>query len=86
MTRLGIGVLDYLDDLGINSAIKAKTIYELLSDDSIARKFSQSNLYRTLQMLLVSGYVRYGLKSGRADTYFITEKGINYLNDIIKEV
>lgn len=58
---------------------KGMTIQEMISIIGISR----SSAYRRLNVLVEQGYIQKACKSVNADTFYITEKGINLI-EIIK--
>lgn len=79
MTRLGMGLLEALYYNDVTSVIIAMTIKELLEIPEISKFFDYQQLYRTLQSLTDMNFVGYGAKCGRSFTFYLTEKGINWL-------
>lgn len=75
-----IKVLKVLIDKGCTSQLKANTINQLLHD----LQCSYSKAHNTLNSLLLAGYIGKGIKNCRADTYYITEKGINEIGRLLK--
>lgn len=62
------------------SPIKANTINQLLPD----LKYCYSKAHNTLKALCVGGFTNKGIKNCRAETYYVTEKGINEIGRLMK--
>ena len=78
MNRIDLCVLAILFDQQADSFMVAMSIDEISGTgiEDIAR----ITLYKHLKQLVRNGYVGIGAKAERADSYFITKKGIELLN------
>ena len=78
MNRIYLCVLAILFDQQADSFMVAMSIDEISGTgiEDIAR----ITLYKHLKQLVRNGYVGIGAKAERADSYFISEKGIELLN------
>lgn len=78
MNRIDLCVLAVLFEQQADSFIVAMSIDEIsaIGIEDIAR----ITLYKHLKELVHNGYVGIGAKAERADSYFITEKGVELLN------
>lgn len=78
--------LDYaLLDIMMNDC-KATTKMSAETRKAIVLKFDakEDAVYRRLKKLMEKGYVENGFTEGNEHTYFITESGINALNEALK--
>ena len=80
MNRLGMMILAILRKNSALSPSTAVSIYEL--KDYATLHYSLSTIYRTIQSLCEDGFINDGLKDSKANTFYITEKGLQ----IIKEM
>ena len=78
MNRIDLCVLAVLFEQQADSFMVAMSIDEIsaIGIEDIAR----ITLYKHLKELVRNGYVGIGAKAERADSYFITKKGIELLN------
>lgn len=76
MTRMSIVLLEIMVDMNATSPILAKSINEMLEDADVRESFSHSTLYRNLKSLVREGYLAYGLMDKRAETFYVSAKGI----------
>jgi len=81
MDRINLAILHSLwfDHEAVNkmSAVTQSTIFEKVGT-------SESALYRRLSRIVASGHAAQGFSEGRCITYYITEKGINLLEEASK--
>lgn len=75
LNRADYALLKILRKNNSVSFFKGMTIYEIMSVMGGARTFT----YRRLVRLMNLGYVEKGCKDINANTYIITEKGINLI-------
>lgn len=54
------------------------TIKEIASVEDF--EWKENTIFKKIKEFEQSGYVERGLKEGRATTFFITQKGIDYLD------
>lgn len=75
-----------LDKDSPTSALKFKDILKHNNDGGlISPKLSESTIRRSLKKFLRDGYVREGIKKLNNKTYYISEKGMNFINNNYKE-
>ena len=77
MNRLGFIILSILQDNEATGRPSGMTIQEIVSAEDFGLK--ENTVFKKLQEFRQSGYVRHGMKDGRADTYFITPEGCRCL-------
>lgn len=77
--RNDLKVLVYLFEKGINSRMKARKARTISEDEDV--KLSDTKVRQTLNNYVNEGLVAKGCKEGKADTYFITEEGREYVAD-----
>ena len=80
MNRLEMMILAILRKNSALSPLTAVSMYEL--KDYATLHYSHSTIYRTLQSLHEEGFIGSGLKDSKANTFYITERGLQ----IIKEM
>jgi DNA-binding PadR family transcriptional regulator len=80
-------IFDSKNDKGFSKAT-GSTIHDIkLRTDETNTKISESKIRDALSSLLEYGYVEYGIKKIRQNTYFITAQGMDNLRKInIKSV
>ena len=79
LSRLEFLITFSLQKYGATSPIKAVTLNEL--QGYCPTKQSYSTFYRAIKFLHNNHYVIQGLKDGKNDTYYLSEKGV----ELIKE-
>ena len=79
LSRLEFLITFSLQKYGAISPIKAVTLNEL--QGYCPTKQSYSTFYRAIKFLYNNNYVVQGLKDGKNDTYYLSEKGV----ELIKE-
>lgn len=65
----------------VDNALSAVTIQNIL-DCNEELLDNESAIYRNLQYLRNMGFVKFGIRKGRAYTYYISSKGLEYLAQI----
>lgn len=75
--RNDLKVLVYLYEKEIDSRMKARKAKTISQDEDV--KLSDTKVRQTLNNYVNEGLVAKGCKEGKADTYFITEDGIEYV-------
>lgn len=82
LTRNEIIVLQILKRNGCVNMIKSSTIKKI-SEESPVSYFTVRNVLKSFILAKICGF---GCKSGQADTYYITEKGLQLLEQIEGEM
>ena len=80
MHKSDVEILQLLIKNDCTSEVKSYSILKLLA----LTKYKYSKVHGDLNNLLTGEYVQKGLKNERADTYYITEKGINKLKGLME--
>lgn len=57
------------------SAVSSMSLKEIVENGKIS--LSNITIYKQLTTLIKSGYISLGLRSGKENTYYITQSGIN---------
>lgn len=82
--RVTYSILEYLKNSDARSKVKAKSRYDI--QESIIRengsKWNERTIYNKLRMALDNGYIGKGLKISNADTFYITSKGLELMEDL----
>lgn len=84
MNRLGVLILSVLNREEAASGISAMSAYEVA--EQMNDVYRADTIYKTMVKLNKAGYIKCGLKDGKANTYFITQSGQNALEDARKAV
>lgn len=79
ISRLEFLIIFSLQKHEATSPIRAVTINEL--QEYCPTKQSYSTFYRAIKSLCSHGYVVYGLKDGKNDTYYLSQIGINLIKE-----
>lgn len=79
LNRLEFLITFSLQKCGAINPVKAVTLKELQGYCPIRQSYS--TFYRAVKFLYVNNYVILGLKDGKNDTYYLSEKGL----DLVKE-
>lgn len=82
MTRLGFLILNVLNTNEAFNGASAMSAYEI--SDVLNFVYKPDSIYKHLSKFEKSGLVKAGFKDGKANTYFITEKGKDSLADARK--
>ncbi len=77
MNRLCFIILSVLQQNEAVNRLSSMTIKEIASVEDLGIK--ENTIFKKIRILEQSGYIGRGLKESRADTFFITEDGIEYL-------
>lgn len=81
-------ILNVLYSNGAKSKLIALTQKQIqsqcLKDDG--EMFNERTIYNRLKKLLKSGYIAEGLRVGNAKSYYISKAGIDWIEDVEKEV
>lgn len=77
--RLSFILLALLDEQASNT-FRAMSIHEITRSEEL--QYKEITVYKHLKKFLDEGFVEYGLKDGKACTYYITDMGRNYLKNL----
>lgn len=77
MNRLGFLILSVLWTNGADNRMAAMTIKEIMQTEELEVK--DNTLFKKLREFELQGYVDKGMKDGRADTFYITDAGQEFL-------
>lgn len=79
MNRLGILILSVLEKSEANSKASAMTVNELSETEAFGYK--PNTFFKKCTELESEGYIAQGYKEGRAKTFYITDKGKEFLKN-----
>ena len=82
MNRLRILILSVLSKEKVVSSASAISAYEI--EEQLNSVYRADTIYKNLIVLKNFGYVNAGYKDGKANTYYITQKGQDALEDARK--
>lgn len=82
MNRLRILILSVLLKEEVVSSASAISAYEI--EEQLNGVYKADSIYKNLVVLKNFGYVNAGCKDGKANTYYITQKGQDALEDARK--
>ena len=82
LNQLGILILSVLAREKVNCNASAMTSYEIT--DEMQHIYRADSIYRNMVKLKKLEYVKEGYKDGKANTYYITQKGLEALEDARK--
>ena len=77
LNRLGFIILSILKKSEATSRLSSMTVREIACAEDFGLK--ENTIFKKIKDFEHSGYIRRGLKEGRADTFFITPEGCEYL-------
>lgn len=85
-----IKILIYLINKGKTTPLKSvqkKLLEKELALDKTNQnlKASSTSITRSIKKLTALGYIELGIRSGNLKSYYITSKGITYINQICNE-
>lgn len=78
MNMLKVNILSVLEGKKASVPIRSLTVVEVATES----QNKPNTIHKNIIELLNDGYVGKGYKNGRALTYYITEKGIELLNEM----
>ena len=82
MNRLGFMILSILRSNGATNQVQSMTVREIASIEEFDMK--ENTVFKKLKGFEQSGFIGRGFKEGRADTFFITPEGCEYLERVKK--
>ena len=82
VNRIQLIILSIMQKMNATNQVTSISIANI--QESIQAIKSYSTLYRCMNLLYESGWINYGVKDGKFKTYYITQKGINKLKEMIK--
>ncbi len=74
---LGFLILSIINDQDATGKLKGMTIKDIADTEHL--DCMDNTIYKQLKQFYDAGYVAVGVKDGRANTYFITETGKEFL-------
>lgn len=77
MNRLGFIVLSILRQNGATDRLSSMSVQEITDTEEFGYK--PNTIFKKIKEFECSGYIGRGLKEGRADTFFITPSGCEFL-------
>lgn len=77
MNRLGFLVLSVLLTNGADNRMAAMSLKEIMQTEDLDVR--ENTLFKKLRDYEIQGYVQKGMKDGRANTFYITEAGKDFL-------
>lgn len=77
MNRLGFLVLSILFQNGATSRLSSMSVQEISDTEDFGYK--PNTIFKKIKEFEEGGYIGRGLKEGRADTFFITDTGCEFL-------
>jgi len=82
LNRLGFMILSILRSNGATNQVQSMTVREIASVEEFDMK--ENTVFKKLKGFEQSGFIGRGFKEGRADTFFITPEGCEYLERVKK--
>lgn len=79
MNRLGFCILSVLEQNNAVSNLNGMTLKEITESEDFNCK--DNTVYKQILYFKENGYIGYGVKDGRALTYFITNLGLEILSN-----
>jgi DNA-binding PadR family transcriptional regulator len=77
LNLLGFWILSILKHQKATVKVNGMTFYDIAATEDLGCK--ENTIYKQLKQFVASGYVALGVKDGRANTYYITKSGLEYL-------
>lgn len=77
MNRLGFIVLSILRQNGATNKLSSMSVQEISDTEEFGYK--PNTIFKKIKEFEEGGYIGRGLKEGRADTFFITSAGCEFL-------
>ena len=82
MNRLGFLVLSVLLTNGADNRMAAMSLKEIMQTEDLGVK--ENTLFKKLRDYEIQEYVKKGIKDGRANTFYITDAGKEFLEQYKK--
>lgn len=79
LDRLGFIILSILKNNGATNRLSSMTVREIAGVEELG--WRENTIFKKLKGFRASGLVGCGLKEGRANTYYITPKGCECLEE-----
>jgi len=77
LNRLGFLVLSILKTNGATDKLSSMSVREITETEDYGYK--ENTIFKKIKDFEQSGYIGRGLKEGRADTFYITSEGCEFL-------
>lgn len=77
MNRLGFLILSILRVNSATNKFSSMTVREITQAEEF--DYKENTIFKKVKDFENSGYIKRGLKEGRADTFFITSEGCEFL-------
>ncbi|WP_024346550.1 hypothetical protein [Lacrimispora indolis] len=78
MNRLGFIILSILQTNGATNKLSSMSVREISQTEDF--DYKENTIFKKIKDFEQSGHIGRGLKEGRADTFFITESGCEFLD------
>ncbi len=82
VNRIQLIILSIMQKMSATNQVSSISIANI--QESIQSIKSYSTLYRCMNFLCDNGFINYGVKDGKFNTYYITQNGIEKLEEMIK--
>lgn len=83
MNRLGFLILSILKQNEAVNSVSAMSLREIAESEDFG--YRENTVLKKIKEFELSGFVLKGMKDGRADTFFITNDGLEALKGILTE-
>ena len=83
MNRLGFLILSILEQNEAVNSVSAMSLREIAESEDFG--YRENTVFKKIKEFELSGFVLKGMKDGRADTFFITNDGLEALKGILTE-
>ena len=83
MNRLGFLILSILKQNEAVNSVSAMSLREIAESEDFG--YRENTVFKKIKEFESLGYVLKGMKDGRADTFFITDDGLETLKGILAE-
>ena len=82
--RINYAILYYLINNNAKSKLNAIMQVEMVEnlDKGNGEKWSERTIYNKLKQLQKLGYIQTGLRTGNSNTYYITQKGVEWMQEV----
>lgn len=82
VNRIQLIILSIMKKMNATNQVSSISIANI--QESIQSIKSYSTMYRCINFLYDNGFINYGVKDGKFNTYYITQNGIEKLEEMIK--
>ena len=85
MSIICYDILLYLRENKATKILSARTVADMLGESDAIAEYSSSAVYSAIDLLLGQKFIARGVRVGNAQTFFITQLGLNHLDEALPD-